>query len=216
MPSIWNRLETAHRGCDVLEHPFYLRWSRGELEREELAVYAAQYLHAARALADALDDAAEKAPPGYLWPIAEHAWEEHHHVRLWEDFARSVGALVMVPAEPETWEFVAALVDGDRGWMETLVAVYAIESTQAAVAATKRDGLIRFYGINSARALAYFTLHAHRDDEHAAQVRRLVEPRVGSCDESRLVAAAEGAWRGNWTLLDGVERVSGATGAPAR
>ena len=212
MPSMWTQLETAHRGCDVLEHAFYRRWSRGELEREELAVYAGQYLHAARALADALDEAAEKSPPDYQWPIAEHAWEEHHHVRLWEDFARAVGAPAKAPAEPETAAFVAALVDGDRDWMATLLAVYAIESTQAPVATAKRDGLIRFYGIDSAGALAYFTAHTHRDDEHAAQVRRLVGPRVESCDEPRLVAAAQRAWRGNWTLLDGVERVSGAAG----
>ena len=37
----FDRLEAARRRWNVLEHPFYLRWSAGELSREELAFYGA-------------------------------------------------------------------------------------------------------------------------------------------------------------------------------
>src|SRR2546423_4575 len=50
---LWTQLEQARSRWNVLEHPFYRRWSRGELAREELAAYAGQYRHAVRALADA-------------------------------------------------------------------------------------------------------------------------------------------------------------------
>src|SRR6266487_3883461 len=60
---LWTRLEQARAACNVLEHPFYQRWSRGELEREELAAYAGQYRHAVVALAEAAAGAARTAPP---------------------------------------------------------------------------------------------------------------------------------------------------------
>src|SRR5262245_15764885 len=43
---------------DVLRHPFYRRWSAGELTRAELAHYAGQYRHAVVALARASAQAA--------------------------------------------------------------------------------------------------------------------------------------------------------------
>ena len=42
----WSRLEDVRSRHDVLEHSFYQRWSRGELTRDELAVYAGEYHHA--------------------------------------------------------------------------------------------------------------------------------------------------------------------------
>ena len=35
-----SRIDEARRSWDVLGHPFYTRWERGELRREELAFYA--------------------------------------------------------------------------------------------------------------------------------------------------------------------------------
>ena len=47
------RIDDARRRWNVLDHPFYLRWERGELTRDELAFYAGEYRHAVVALADA-------------------------------------------------------------------------------------------------------------------------------------------------------------------
>src|SRR3954464_14876796 len=49
----WSQLEAVRERHDVLTHPFYQRWSAGELTRAELAVYAGQYRHAVVALARA-------------------------------------------------------------------------------------------------------------------------------------------------------------------
>ena len=57
------RIDQARRECDVLEHPFYQRWSAGELSAEELAFYAGEYRHAVVALAQASDSVAVKADP---------------------------------------------------------------------------------------------------------------------------------------------------------
>ena len=37
---VWERIEQARERWNVLEHPFYERWSAGELTRDELAEYS--------------------------------------------------------------------------------------------------------------------------------------------------------------------------------
>ena len=75
-----------------------------------------------------------------------------------------------------------------------------------AISLTKLDGLAEHYGMPEGPATEYFSLHGERDHEHAAQSRALIEERLAGADEDRLVEVAEAALRGNWTLLDGVEK----------
>ena len=117
---------------------------------------------------------------------------------------RSSADLEQEPAA-ETAECAAAwTAAGDA--LEGLVVLYAIESAQPAISRTKLDGLVEHYGFDGGPASEYFSLHAERDHEHAAQSRELIEERLAEADEDRLVTVAEAALRGNWTLLDGVER----------
>ncbi len=59
----WQGSTALAPASNVLEHPFYARWSGGELSAAELRVYAGQYRHAVVALADASDAAAAQAAP---------------------------------------------------------------------------------------------------------------------------------------------------------
>ena len=59
---LWQRLDEAAGRWNVLEHPFYTRWSNGDLRPSELSFYAGQYAHAVRALAGAARHAASLAP----------------------------------------------------------------------------------------------------------------------------------------------------------
>jgi pyrroloquinoline-quinone synthase len=193
----FDRLETARSRWNVLEHSFYRRWSAGELSREELAVYAGEYRHAVQALADGLSEA------GPL--VAEHAAEEAEHVALWDQFAHAVGGDTSCAPRKETSACVDSWTAG-RDTLEGLVAAYAIESGQPAISQTKLDGLREHYGLDEGPATEYFTVHAERDHEHAAETRALIEERLEGADQDRLLEVAEGALRGNWLLLDGVER----------
>jgi pyrroloquinoline-quinone synthase len=202
---LFDRLADAQRSCNVLEHPFYTRWSNGDLSREELSWYAGEYRHAVVALAQATAAAARAAEPAVRAQIKEHAAEEAAHIGLWDAFARAVDADLAQEPAAETAECAAAwTAAGDV--LEGLVVLYAIESAQPAISLTKLDGLIEHYGLDEGPATEYFALHAERDHEHAAQSRELIEERLSEADEDRLVAVAEAALRGNWTLLDGVER----------
>jgi pyrroloquinoline-quinone synthase len=205
---LFDRLDEAQRRCNVLEHPFYVRWSAGELTRDELSWYAGEYRHAVVALAEATAATARAAEPAIRAQIEEHAAEEAEHIELWDAFARAVGADLEQEPASETAECAAAwTAAGDA--LEGLVVLYAIESAQPAISHTKLDGLLEHYGIGEPPAISYFSLHAERDHEHAAQSRELIEERMEGADDDRLVAVAEAALRANWTLLDGVERQFG-------
>ena len=208
---LWSRLADVQSRWNVLEHPFYTRWSRGELRRDELALYAGQYRHAVVALARATDAAAHAADPAALAELAAHAGEEAAHVALWDEFADAAGTDGVPPAEPETAECAAAWKGHGRDLRGHLVALYAIESAQPAISQVKADGLREHYGFDTGPATAYFDLHAERDVAHAADGRAMLEARLDGADEDALVAEAERVLRANWTLLDGVERVCGRT-----
>jgi pyrroloquinoline-quinone synthase len=201
---LWSRLDDVHRRWDVLDHPFYQRWSRGELSAAELALYAGQYRHAVVALARAADSTARASAS---LELAAHAGEEAAHVALWDAFAAAAGAGGPADAEPETAECADAWAGEDRDLLGHLVAMYAIESAQPAISRVKADGLRDHYGFAAGLGTAYFDLHAERDVEHAEDARALIAERLDGADEDALVAEAERVLRANWRLLDGVERL---------
>jgi pyrroloquinoline-quinone synthase len=191
------RLDEARRQRNILEHPFYTRWERGELSRSELATYAGEYRHAVVALAVAAEAA---APIGGT----EHADEERAHVALWDDFAAALHADLDRKPNAETERCAAAWTSAEDP-LEALAILYAIEAGQPEVSETKLAGLQQHYGFAAAEnGTAYFRLHAERDHAHAAHSRELLERHAGPEDEDRLVDAAERALAGNWELLDGV------------
>jgi pyrroloquinoline-quinone synthase len=202
------RVESLRERWNVLEHTFYQRWSEGSLGRDELAFYAGEYRHAVVALADALGAAADQAEPSIRAELAGHAAEETGHVELWDDFARALEADTGRAPRPET-EACAESWTAGQDALEGLVAAYTIESGQPQVARTKLDGLVDRYGFEEGPATEYFALHAERDHDHAAQARELIEERLADADLDRLLTVAEGVLRGNWELLDGVERQFG-------
>jgi pyrroloquinoline-quinone synthase len=206
--SLFDHIEAARERWDVLGHPFYRRWSEGLLTRRELAFYAGEYRHAVVALASCLVEAAHAADPGLRAQLEEHAAEEAQHVELWDRFADALEADTRREPRPETVACVQSWTAG-RDTLERLVAAYAIESGQPEVASTKLAGLVECYGVEEGPATAYFSLHATLDHDHAAHSRSLIEERLSGTDADRLLEVAEGALRGNWHLLDGVERASG-------
>jgi pyrroloquinoline-quinone synthase len=204
----WTKLEAVRSRWNVLEHPFYQRWSAGELTADELAAYAAEYRHAVVALADAAESTAAQAEPQLAAALAVHAAEERSHVTLWDGFADAVGAPQDVTPTDETRACARTWAGNGRGLLESLVAMYAIESGQPAISETKLDGLREHYGHADGPATAYFALHAELDVEHAAAERALIEPRLEGADEAALLTEAERVLEANWRLLDGVDALA--------
>lgn len=205
----FERLDAVRNRWNVLEHPFYQRWSAGELTTDELAFYAAEYRHAVEALAVASEQAADAAEESIRTDMQLHAREERQHIELWEEFERALGAESGRTPRPETSECARAWTAA-RDSLEGLAVLYAVESNQPAISKTKLDGLVEHYGMEAGTAATeYFSLHAELDVEHAAEGRAMLEERLDGADADRLIEVAEAALEGNWTLLDGVERQFG-------
>ncbi|MGH2925552.1 MAG: iron-containing redox enzyme family protein [Solirubrobacterales bacterium] len=198
----WSRIEDARERWNVLRHPFYRRWSAGELSAADLACYSGQYRHAVEAVATLSDSVADSAPERP--ELGRHAEEERDHVALWDGFVEAAGGTPGAEPTAETTACVREWTDGGAGLPERLITLYAIESGQPEISRTKLEGLLGSYGFEDGPATEYFRVHERRDVEHAAEARELVDEVAEPADEDRLVAAAEAAFRANWRLLDGV------------
>jgi pyrroloquinoline-quinone synthase len=196
MTDFFTRVDEIRRRWDVLGHPFYERWSRGELSSDELAFYAGQYRHAVVALADAASRTGDD----------QHAAEERGHVALWDGFLDSVGGDADAAPTSNTAACAAAWADPDRDRTATLAALYAIEAAQPTISDTKRAGLIAHYGATpDSEATRYFDVHAVLDHDHAAHNREQLVAVMDPADEERLLAETERALKANWQLLDDVQ-----------
>ena len=200
---VWQKIEQARARWNVLEHPFYQRWSAGELSREELASYSGQYRHATAAIARLSASVAESAPEAERAELRRHAEEEKAHIALWDGFVEAVGGEVAAVPTPETKDCVDSWTASDDR-LSQLVRLYAIESGQPAISRTKREGLAEHYDIGDGAGNEYFRVHEKADVEHASEGRSLIGAHLADADPDTLVAAAESAFEANWRLLDGV------------
>ncbi|MCC6755412.1 MAG: iron-containing redox enzyme family protein [Solirubrobacterales bacterium] len=203
--NMWDRIEEARAASNVLEHPFYQRWSAGELTRDELAEYAGQYRYATEAIAKLSADVAAAAPEAERTGLEAHAAEEHDHVAMWDGFVNAVGGTVGAEPNPETVECAEAWTRAD-GFGRQLARLFAIESGQPAISKTKTEGLGVHYGISGGPGNLYFTVHEEMDVQHAAEGRKLIERYMNEFSEDEIVSAAAEAFKANWLLLDGVEK----------
>src|SRR5436190_8283144 len=172
---LFEQLDDVRERWNVLDHPFYRRWEKGELTRDELAFYAGEYRHAVVALARAAEAAGDE----------EHAAEETAHIELWDEFARELDADVDRAPTSETRELADAW--GRTDSLEANAVLYAVESAQPEISQTKLEGLRKHYGFNGG-GTSYFELHAERDVEHA---QRAADWLVANAeDEDRVLSAA--------------------------
>lgn len=211
------KIDAAIAEKNLLKHPFYQDWQAGKLSRESLQLYAAQYYRHVEAFPKHLRVLAARADATLRSVVLENLAEEENrsapHPKLWRDFATSLGVseddVLYSPALPGTQNVVHKFRElcGDRSLAEAVAALYAYESQVPEIAATKADGLKRFYGVTQPDALAYFTVHEETDKAHRAAWRNWLECNATDNHEQILAAARE-ALDALWSALDAVHCVS--------
>jgi pyrroloquinoline-quinone synthase len=219
--AFWTALEERVSRFDLLKHPFYQAWTKGELTHDELREYAAEYWHHVSAFPTYLSALHAGMSDGetrreVLRNLAEEEGVDtplgRAHSDLWMDFAAAMGAsreeVTKRAVQPET----AALIARFRELMRekpvvAMAALYAYESRVPAIARTKAEGLAAHYETTGAGA-RYFTLHETADVHHASVWRELMNVQLAAEPELAEAAlnSAEVAAKALWSALDGIER----------
>jgi pyrroloquinoline-quinone synthase len=171
--TIFSTLDAIVAARSLLQHPFYLRWSKGELTLDELRIYAKEYYHLVRAVPTIVASVCVRARvihPAMVPAIERNVREEREHIVLWERFARSLGIAVEelrqhVPSASVREAVEALEAAADRTFEDGVAVMYSMEVELPKIARTKKEGLLRFYGLSSADAHAYFDEHL-REEEH--------------------------------------------------
>jgi len=215
-----NKLDAAIAEKSLLKHPFYQDWQAGKLSRESLQLYAAQYYRHVEAFPKHLRVLAARTEGQLRAIVQENLAEEENpagaHPKLWRDFASAVGVneedIAYCPSLPGTQAVVQTFreICGDRPVAEAVAALYAYESQVPEIATTKIDGLKKFYGVDSAEGLAYFTVHEEADKAHRAAWRGWLEEHANGNDEEILATTNE-ALDALWGALDAVHCAKIAT-----
>lgn len=181
-PSLISAIESEVQKHSLLKHPFYLAWSAGKLTKEQLAGYAKEYYFLAKNVPAVMEAIFKNLPreagDRTRETFAKHAEEEREHIELWERFASSLGVSEkdLESYEPTeiVKEAVASIVEAaSEGFEEGIAAMYAFECDLSAISESKIDGLIKFYGLKSNDAHAYFEEHL-REEQHLCFWRELL------------------------------------------
>lgn len=172
---------------NLLKHPFYEAWTSGTLTLESLQIYAREY-----------GAFIETLPLGWRsLKDEETAGEEIEHADLWKTFTDEIGG---TKTDPQFTETVALVITAELLFSQpatALGALYAFEVQQPATAASKLDGLNKWYDI-SAAGNNYFELHStnwHESQKILTQINAL----PGDEQKSALKACSimsEALWNG--------------------
>jgi pyrroloquinoline-quinone synthase len=187
----------------LLMHPFYQKWSKGELTLEDLQVYAKEYFHLVERIPGIVTRVRERVTdPAFAERIKENEIEEQEHVGLWKRFAKSVGIseqeLMSYQPSTETISAVRQLeLTAEQGKDEGIACMYALEAELPKIAQTKKEGLRDFYNLTSEDAQIYF-------DEHLGEEKHLEVWRMFPVDSVRGTAAAEASMAAQNQVLDAV------------
>jgi pyrroloquinoline-quinone synthase len=215
--TVVDRIHTQVATRRLLDHPFYVAWSKGELSREALQKYAEQYYHWVHAFPAWLSAVHSNAPDlemrqEILANLMDEEQGPENHPELWLRFCDALGldrdAVKSAELLPETREAIATMrrVCRDEPAAAGLAALYAYESQQPEVMKTKREGLRDVYAITEGHD--YFEVHEVMDVAHSAGERAMIE-RSAAGHEEAVLAASEQALEATYTLLDGIVHRAG-------
>jgi pyrroloquinoline-quinone synthase len=214
----WLVAEIDHRRdhWTACRHPFYERWSAGELTGDELRTYAGEHHHVAAVLADVAHRAAALADGLLHEELTRHADERECELELWCSFAAATGWgpstawFYAGDPLPETEASAALWLGGEeRSLCEHVVTLYALETAQADVARLQLDALLGRYGFTGGRSTRYFELRLRGDGGPAGLLEAALTGLLPVADPFVLLRRAERSYRAYWELLDGVARAVG-------
>jgi pyrroloquinoline-quinone synthase len=214
--AILTAVEEALHGRRLLSHPFYQRWSKGELTLGELGAYAGQYRVIEARLPGWLESIQSSAQNDEVTELVQRNLDDEvggpiTHLELFDRFAAAVGATNPEATEVDT--ATRALLDIHDELVassaaEGLAAVLSYELQSPEISASKAAGLRSRYGVDG-ESVEFWDTHALVEGDHATWTLDAVVAAGGEPPMARMAARrAADAW---WAFLDERE----AAAAPA-
>ena len=210
-----NMIEEKH----LLNHSFYKAWSAGELSKETIREYAAQYFqHVSlfpRYLSSIHSNCGDiKTRQVLLDNLIDEEKGEENHPELWMRFAEGMGNSRQKINTTKPMKEVSDLVktfsrlSKSEKYHIGLAALYCYESMQPEISETKKDGLKKFYGIKDENTLKFFTVHMHADKWHREVVRNLIKELSNTKDkQDQILSSVEAALDSLNNFLTVMEKV---------
>jgi pyrroloquinoline-quinone synthase len=189
--SLKQELDKVIGKWDLLNSRFYNAWNAGELPKSALMQYAEEYGNFIRLLPkgwDTLDD-------------TDTVEEENEHIELWDIFAKALGTQVRAQTNPEVSALLKTANKLFSNRVTAMGAMYAFEAQQPETAATKLEGLRKYYPV-PAEGEEYFKVHAV--NHHESQ--KLLERMAGLSleDEAQAIKGCEEMSKALWDALEGI------------
>ena len=207
------------------QHPFLEQCRAGELTLAEVRVLAVQMYKFSQAFNRILASIMACCPDeSAQLVIMENLLDEmgqgnlaHAHPELFRRFTRSLGiddgTLELTPPEPETQAMIDIYLalPHKYGYLAALGAVcFASEGIVNSLYTQIRQGIVGASPF-SAEALSFFEVHIDLDDDHAAHLEALIEPRVKTVEDSiYLNRAIKKAMDSRLKFFNGIQRASEA------
>ena len=209
------RLDALIEKYNLLNHPFYEAWSKGELSKTDLQRYAKDYFHHVLAFPTYVSGVHNRIPDiRDRQVMLENLLEEEHgpenHPELWLRFAEGIGVSRAAVEEHmpsgAVSNFVRTFqrVTRHANPLVGLSALFAYESQVPHVAHEKIAGLKKYFGVKDARTLQFFDVHEKADVEHSQDERKLIERYAKQGDHDLALRETEKVLRGVWRVLSSV------------
>jgi pyrroloquinoline-quinone synthase len=202
----------------LLKHPFYQAWSAGKLTQDDLSVYARQYYHHVAAFPrylSAMHSLCEDIEHRQvlLENLVDEERGSENHPELWLRFAEGLGQTREAVRSENLLPQTRALIDeffklSRSSYSEGLGALYAYEHQVPEIAATKIEGLKKFYGIEDERSVRFFEVHRRADVYHSQAIEDLVGS-LSPFGQAKAREASRKAHQALWRFLDGMQEIAG-------
>ena len=204
MSQLIKKIDQIIEDKSLLNHPFYEMWSEGKLEFQSLVGYSKEYYQLAKQVPKFMEPIVDMAPSDARSELISNMNEETEHIRLWENFAFSMGItkddLTSYQGLKKTNEAVNNLASLMESYDEGACAMYAFEKEIPKISKTKMEGLKNFYGLDSKDATEYFEEHMSADIRHAASWEKIIN--TSSKNHDKLLKIAKKSVDAQNLLLD--------------
>jgi pyrroloquinoline-quinone synthase len=202
-------------------HEFLVRCRTGQLTLPEVQVLAVQMYKFSKEFNRILASILSRCPDeNAQLVIMDNLFDEmgqgdlnQAHPELFRRFTREIGiadnALAIAPTAPETLNMIATYLDipHQYGYLAALGAVcFASEGIVSSLYSQLYRGIIGAAPFPK-ESLIFFEVHIHVDDSHAANLARLIEPRVTTQEQAAEVnRAILQAMDARVQFFDGIQR----------